>query len=674
MQMMQRTHKTAVVVGLTLCFTCLASFTSFGSNANATLSHSDTSDPACGWRYVPLTPQFGSVVEIAGLADVDGKLQVIIRHDLVAGNSVQFTTTYRAAIWNERANTLSSLKGVAKPPAGYAGPIRLVFPSQFPAHFSTQSVKVERITKSGARVVVAWPKSIPLYGSAATPQTATPGSLDNRIIGMSGSWLWVALKGPQYPPLYPKQGPLLFSFRYWNRLVALNIKTGDYRLYQIPRTYTLYQSEWGLNPPSFVQIGSKVYVAVGSWIGVFPADPEVLATVPILVAPPEAMVTHEGAEALADMRMLRWQEINSLAAYWDSVMGKHVPGIPLYHNGQGPLSWNVDPVIFNHGALPTPLVWALEFPFAPGSPQDRERKQLGQSILNLLSSRLNGFASSPVMTSYATVRKAFGGRAPMPLPGYTIRNNIYWPKSPSILDFSAPPLPANFPSYAVVVQSLGNLLSTRSPVPVLFPQAVKGSSADELNPPRGSYLDIQYQINDGSVPDGYLLTVSIGPKAPANSPRLDPEHADLLYSTAGVPAGQPLPQSLRWSAQVSIPGGHAMRVNLGDGIIGTVWTGQYDGAKAQSVMWKQDGLTWIIPPSTWSSADPVSDARREVMQLAHMSFVSGATGYGMFGYGSDAPSEVVLHTYGATYALYATGWRAAQFASLMNWGAWAGGF
>ncbi|KUO94616.1 hypothetical protein [Ferroacidibacillus organovorans] len=662
--------KTVALIALALCVGVLPSAVSFAQKSNV-FSHRAVARPLqTGWRYAPLTPQFGADASIAGLANVRGQLQVTVSHHAVSGNG-SLITTYRTALWKEKSDSFSVPVATKDAPKGYHGLFQLVFPTTFPMHFNVQSVKIEQGTTSASHPVVAWPKAIPLYGSGQNPQSAAPGSLDNQIIGQSGAWLWVALKGPQLPPLYPKQYPLIVGFRHWNRLVALNVQTGAYRLFAIPQTYSLYQSSWGVAVPAFANLGAQVAISVGSWIGIFPADPGTGSSAsvasPILVAAPKASLARRGSEALMDLKLLDWQEINSLAAYWNSIMGKQVPGMPFYRNGQAPVSWNTDPVVFNHAALPSALTWAMEYPFVRGSVQDQERTRLESSIIALLTSRLNGYAWSAAGYSYASERKAFANHAPLSLPGYVVKQGVYWPIRPSVLDLGAPPLPARFSSYSEFAQSVGTLLGTRATIPVLLPQDVaKGQAAGGLNPPRGVYFNVQDRVDGGQVPDGYSVTVSFGPKLPANSPKINAGNAEMLYSLVGVPAGAALPQGMRWPAHASFPGSRASRVRLGAGVVGTVWTGVYQGAQAEGVTWRQDGLTWIIPPSSWRSVHPLADARAQVTQLAHLHFLSGATGFGIFGYGSDAPSQVVLHTFGATYALYATGWRAAKFASLMN--------
>ncbi len=653
---------------------------------------STPSSTSYGWSYAPVA-SLGQGETIAGMDPLDGHLTIYVRRvETFAEGGWKITNRYLAATWNPKTNTLSNPTKVNSVPSGYHGNIELNFPTLLPNRFQRQTVKVERVTKAGKSVVVKWPTSVPLYGSEQTPQTTVPGSLDNEILGQSGQWLWVALKGPQYPPNYPNSGPLVTGFRYWNRVVALNLKTGQYRIYSIPRSYASYQNI--AEAPSMAQVNGTAFVGIGSWIGEFPANPAPTTNSgtasnvidPILHPAPPSIISQNGQEALASFRQLYWQVVNGLAAYWDSVMGKRVPGMPQYQNGDGPGTWNTMFTVNGHGDLPGSLVWAMEYPFEAGSKENAQRNRLEESLLSLLRTKLNGAASSAIPTTYATVRKSFGGKPPMSLPGYTIRDNLYWPNSQSVLARGAAPLPADFPTYTSVEDSLGPLLSTRSAATVLLPVLPpaygweRGGTAESaamggavipptrlLNPPHGSYLDVQYQVNQGQVPNGYSITVSIGPKAVANSPKLDPGNAETLYAMAGVPQGTALPKGFQWPASAAIRGGHPSRVSLGHGVVATVWSGMYNGVHAKGVSWKQDGLTWIIPPSAWSSVNPVKDARTEVSQLARLQMPSGATGYGIFGYGSDMPSQVVLHDDSSTYVLYSTGWRVAEMAALMSY-------
>ena len=221
-------------------------------------------------------------------------------------------------------------------PAGAPHPlltrVQLVFPNIFPQHFARQTVGVDRRRLGRLVPVVSWPPAVPLYGSEGNPPASTPGSQDSAVLGQTGSWAWVALKGPQYPLLYPHDGPLVFAFRQWDRIVALNPSTGADRLYRIPPSYTLANSQ-PLAPPSLAWSGSYVYVAVGHWLGRLSLDPKARVRV---LGPGAAFIRQQGAEALGMLRFLYAQEVNSLAAYgtaWREPMCPAFPPGPMTRRG-----------------------------------------------------------------------------------------------------------------------------------------------------------------------------------------------------------------------------------------------------------------------------------------------------------------------------------------------------
>jgi hypothetical protein len=618
-----------------------------------------------GWDYVMLPRRLGPNVNIVGLSEQHGRILATVQRERVAGiaEQLQFWT----ATWTPGRSELTGWKQGGGPAVPYAGPIRLVFPSQLPRDFAVQPVTIETVSRGTGTVIARWPSAVPAYGSDETPQVTIPGLVDNQILAQEGGWLWIAMKGPQYPPLYPHAGPLSAGFRYWNRLIALNLVTGAYRVYRIPRTYALQQSPFMEPRPALLLRGSEVVAAVGSWIGILPAPGTGTTSVPVRVPAPPAIVERDGATALSDLRYLYAQEANGLAAYWDSVMGRHVPGLPLYPSGRTPAGWNTDPVIFNHQVYPADLIWAMEFPFAPGSRMADTRARLAASIVHLLASRLNGYASSPVEVSYATIRQAFKGKPPLTLPGYTVRDNVYWPDSPAVLDRGVPTLPGRFTGYAQLATALSAVLSLRSAViPELPDPRDHTPFSDILDVSTHQSLDLAYTLNTSPVPNGYLVTVSYGPPLPPNSPKIQAGNAELMFSTAGVLNGHPLPPSLAWRAHARFAGAQRSLVSLGHGIQGTLWSGLNGGCPAEGISWVEDGFTWTIPPAVCVHVDVVSQARREAARLAFLSFPLAHQGSGILGIGPDAPSEVVYHGNGTTYAVYATGWRAPEFAALMT--------
>ncbi|WP_245783853.1 hypothetical protein [Alicyclobacillus macrosporangiidus] len=395
---------------------------------------------AFGWYFVPLASTIGPNEAIAGLSVNGDRLELLIRTDSVDDNgNVTFSKVWHRAWFDPETATLTKEPDTpARSQQTYDGSVSLQFPMTFPDHFQPQTVAVEIDGKPAAK----WPDAIPMYGSAANPSGSTPGDLDNRILGQVGDWIWVALKGPQYPPLYPNQGPLLWGFRRWDRLVAFDVRTGDAVQYAIPASYSRYvwmvSSGADLVVPTFARDGDHVWVAVGEWIGCFPADPMVSAgagTVtqggsPVLHGPEDAYVRSQAQQMMAELSAKQREIADCLASYWDTAVGAHVPGIPsfdAYSAGQR-AAWNLETVIYNHGVLPPDLVWAMEFPLPEDDPLVRQRTMIERTVLSLVQSPLNLDAMGVVTKPPQAVVQEFHGKPPVTLPGYEIRNNAYWPK------------------------------------------------------------------------------------------------------------------------------------------------------------------------------------------------------------------------------------------------------
>ncbi|WP_100218640.1 hypothetical protein [Alicyclobacillus hesperidum] len=411
-----------------------------GVGAVGAASTSTQGTQSIGWYDVPIITSFGPDSAIAGLRVQDGRLQLLIRTDTPVNHAsgFVFSKMWHTAWFNPAADTVQPAGEVpAQAQATYQGPAKLVFPATFPSNFQAQAVTVDVQGKPAAK----WPGAIPMYGSAANPEGPAPGTLDNQILGQVGNWLWVALKGPQYPPFYPKQQPLLWAFRHWDRLVAFNLQTGQAVEYSIPPSYTEYiwtvSTGTNLVLPTWVRSGNDVWVAVGQWVGCFPANPSpsaasgnvVRAISPVLRKPSGAYVRAETKAAIATLSSDEQELADSLASYWDTVVGAKVPGVPSFHvyqDGQR-TAWNMNPAIYNHGDLPSDFIWALEFPFATSDPLASERTQLGQQILSILRNPINTDAIGMIPMTPQQVEAQFHYKPPVALPGYVIRDNAYWP-------------------------------------------------------------------------------------------------------------------------------------------------------------------------------------------------------------------------------------------------------
>lgn len=352
---------------------------------------------------------------------------------------------------------------------------------------------------------------------------------------------------------------------------------------------------------------------------------------------------------IASLTELEWQEINSLAAYWDHLKGVRVPGMVQYVNGD--LPWNAQSVIFNHGNLPPQLVWAFDFPLAHDSFLFRERYSIETETLTLLNSPLNGYQWTPVITTHAQVLAHFHNRPPYPLPGYTIRGGAYWPVTPSVLTRGVPPFPDGFTTYGQVFRAVTSWLAQRAPLYPLFP-----FPSAALKSPAHAWLDVQNRL----LPDGYTISVSAGPRLPANSPKITAGNANLLFSMAAVQSGHPLLADWKRNPNVAIVGSHPARVSLGRGVNGLLYAARIRGVTEQSLAWTQYGIHWGIAPTS-TNVNLIAAAKPLVASIAHEDgglSGSGLSGSGIFDYGSGAPSQITLADAKGTYAFYAPGWRA----------------
>ncbi|WP_206886224.1 hypothetical protein [Alicyclobacillus mali (ex Roth et al. 2021)] len=395
--------------------------------------------PAVGWYAVPIGQVYGDLAVIAGIDPEGARLRITVRVEV--RNREGWIASHRwAAAWFTPAT--GALQPAGSLPAQtqrtYAGPVHLEFSSGFPSGFVPVPVTVQ----VGGKPAAKWPSGIPTYGSLVNPESLPPGSWDNVILGQVGNWIWVALKGPKDPPFFPHAWPITWGFRTWDRLVAFDVVTGQAVEYAIPRSYGYGSWVDMVTPndvlPSFAREGNRVYVAVGEWVGCFPAVPEaagaptvVRAASPVRVAASGSYVAQEGRAALADLAADERQAAEFLASYWDMEMGAHVPGVPplsAYQTGKM-RAWNQELAILNHGDLPPDLLWSLCFPFPAGSQSDAERQQMGRAILNMLQSRLQADAYGVLALTPKQVVAQFHGNPPIALPGYVIRNHLYVPAS-----------------------------------------------------------------------------------------------------------------------------------------------------------------------------------------------------------------------------------------------------
>jgi uncharacterized membrane protein len=201
--------------------------------------------------------------------------------------------------------------------------------------------------KSPAKVI--WPRQIPTYVSGENPADSQ-FQLDNQVIGESGSWIWVALKGPK--AAIGGIGSGVWEYRHWNRQVALNVTTGQYRIFSLSRSAseTLYYPLWAI-PPKFASSGHRVDIGTGDWVGVLPADPVLAASMHYHGALPAALAKSRKMRDLAVVTPNSWQSVDADAGFWNCYVMKdsNTHACPAGNAFPDTNALSQAPTSFNHG-------------------------------------------------------------------------------------------------------------------------------------------------------------------------------------------------------------------------------------------------------------------------------------------------------------------------------------
>ncbi|MCY0901786.1 MAG: hypothetical protein OWU32_06295 [Firmicutes bacterium] len=622
----------------------------------------DPLHPDYGWSWLDLTSTFGVGTTLAGLDATPRGLIVNVQESGGYANQ----DVYASSLYDARTQRLGPAHP-AKEPRAYAGPVRL----DWLGADSTSGLQQVQITQPG-KSAIRWPRAVPVYGEFS--QTEPYGAVDNQILGQSGDWLWVAMKGPAHAPFSLRTSPV---FRDWDCILAIDLKTGAYRLLQLPPisspVATMYTA------PAFAVRGGSVWIGVSDWLGVLPADPALLpGTAGLPGTPGGGSGTSEGSDAatgadiatatadralllpvlrpvptsvmqsrltLAQMEFsaLLREQAGSIASLWDNyIMGHRVPGVTGAEE-----TWMSDGAYINQGYIPAGILFGSEFPVKSGSAAATAQARL---IADLTQLGRNPLPSSIyTLTSAAQERKHFHAHPPGALLGYREEHDLYVP------DPSTWPLPKDYPTYGDAFAAIGPLLAQSSPFPVWIPAP---SSDVEVSP---YFANVQYSVTRL----GYDLNVYAGPRLAANSPAIVEGEANTDFSLHVQSASQRLSPDYEWDMNVAIPGARLTRVPIGHGIVATVYTSAAKGNQPaqESVTWRQEGWTWGME-GTLPSDHPLMAAADEASMLQGLRLPMPA-GQCVFSFGSDAPSQIEFTFMGARYVLYTTGWRAPQIAASM---------
>lgn len=366
------------------------------TNSSSGAAPSTQSSLSDGWYYNNLSV-FGPGAQIIGLQSSNGSLDVEAEYGVTQGNIIQ--PKYRSATLNlNRGSFGSTYPGVE--PKGYNGAWTL----QFGTLHYTKPIQIS-LAHHGTDVFTL-PQSIPGYASEIMTD---PAKFDNQVIGQSGPWVWIAMKGPQSPPI-PQ---MTNGFRYWNRIVAINAQSHVFHVYTIPPNTA--STSTGSHTPAFTQIGQTVYIGTGSWVGAFSSDPASNSS-PIVRPEPRSVVSQDQQKMLDDLENEVKVGAEGLANYWNGYVMKG-------DQQKGQLVWEMDPAFWNHGNLPENIEWAVRFPLKQGSQAYKIRQTLFNEVEVLLKNPLD--TAWIVLDTPEKMQSHFQSTPPAPIPGYIIKGEYY---------------------------------------------------------------------------------------------------------------------------------------------------------------------------------------------------------------------------------------------------------
>lgn len=372
-----------------------------GKQTSNVMSIGTASSHSFGWRYVEFPKSIGASPQIGGVEATNGQLQLVVVTEKTVGGALE--NEYSASTYNPTTNRLSSSSHIVKEPKTYSGPWKLEF-GQMNGH------KPASMTLVNTRTLIPIPSSIPAYMSEINPATGDPGGLDNRILGQSGDWVWIAMKGRGEPPI-PQ---LVWGYRQWNRILAVNTHTKVMKVFSIPAGTSRTNTWW--NPPSFGVVGTTVWIGTGNWLGAFPADPSHQSALSMLVPEPRRTVLSDQTAMVRALSNLESQAATGITNYWNNYVMK---GNEKAMNE----SWIGDPAVYNHGDFPLDFYWALNFPLDPKSSAYRTRTKLVGEIQHMLKSPLTmAWIAYP---DPASMQAHFHGTPPTDVPGYKIVGGYY---------------------------------------------------------------------------------------------------------------------------------------------------------------------------------------------------------------------------------------------------------
>lgn len=287
---------------------------------------------------------------------------------------------------------------------------------------TNSSTPQPQLMDGSAPAQVSWPTAVATYQSGANP-ASSPFQMDNRVIGQSGKWIWIALKGPHHVSWTFSAG--VWGFRHWNRVVALNTSTAQYRVFSLPQSHseTLTYPLW-LTTPAFTATRHHVYIGVGDFIGEFPVNPATAAPPTVHGAPSATRTATRIRQALNVINQASWQSVNADAAFWNCYVMKDASSHAC-PNGTGlppGTALSQSPTFFNHASIGFPLIWASLLPM-PSRQADQRTAAMTRLHQALKASLMMDWIGHP---SASALRRQFPSGPPSPLPGYYRKQGLYW--------------------------------------------------------------------------------------------------------------------------------------------------------------------------------------------------------------------------------------------------------
>lgn len=349
-----------------------------------------------GWYYINLS-SFGKGAQIAGLSTAGNQLEVTATRSVATDNVLK--SVYMSAPVNQSNWTVGASHSTNQPSA-YTGPWSIKFGK---LHY-TKPIQITLIDHGNSAFPL--PPSIPGYASEIMTD---PAPFDNQVIGQSGHWVWLAMKGPLNAPL----PHMMVGFRYWNRIVAVNTQTDVVRVFSIPRDTS--QVSTANNAPAFAERGQYVYIGTGPWVGVLPFNPT-STTAQVVRPEPQAVALKDQQNMLAGLQREVQAGAQGVATFWNGYVMKGDQKDFVW-------AWQMQPTVWNHGTFPSSVNWATRFPLRIDTSAYQTRAHLYAEIKMLLNNSLD--TASVALDTSAKLKQHYHSVPPAPVPGYTIQGGYY---------------------------------------------------------------------------------------------------------------------------------------------------------------------------------------------------------------------------------------------------------